>query len=212
MAEKYFGSLNSLKRNRERKFAVKSAEDLYFSKEVQQVHAIFGKPVAGYKENNRSAMNILSHILGDGSSSRLFQSLRERNGITYQVNSFLNSFYDISTFGIYFSTNPKNYSKAQKLVFAELEKFVKRPITQKEVDRAKAYIKGNILMGLENTTNRMLRMAQSFIYFNRIKSIEETIMEIDSLTLEQLHSLSCELFIPETFIKTIISPDKKPMN
>lgn len=206
LADKFFGHRENTKRSKTKNFKLLPSADIVHYKEVQQIHAIYGKPVAGYKDNKRSAINILSHILGDGSSSRLFQTLRERNGITYQINTFLNSFYNVSTFGIYFSTNPKNFMKAQKLVENELEKFYTKPLSKKEVERAKSYIKGNILMGLESTTNRMLRMAQSFIYFNRIKTIEETITEIDSLTLDELIQLSRELFVPGSFTKTVILP------
>ncbi len=209
LAQKYFGERENTRKSKPRSFKLLPSADTIHYKEVQQVHAIYGKPVAGYKDNKRNAMNILSHILGDGSSSRLFQALRERNGITYQINTFLNSFFNISSFGIYFSTNPKNFGKAQKLVENELEKFYTKPLSKKEVERAKAYIKGNMLMGLENTTNRMMRMAQSFIYFNRIKTIEETIAEIDALTIEDLKDLSQEMFLPGTFTKAAIIPENQ---
>jgi predicted Zn-dependent peptidase len=208
MAEKYFGSRKSELKQTTKKFKPTTAEDQNFRKEVQQIHAIIGKSVYGYKNKKRQAISILSHILGDGSSSRLFQALREKNGITYQINTFLNSFYDVSTFGVYFSTNPKNYNKALNLVNIELQKFYDKPFTKKELQRAKAYVKGNILLGLENTSNRMMRMAQSFIYFNKVRTIEETISDIDNLDMNFLVELTHELFEPGTLIKTTISPEK----
>ncbi len=207
LADTYFNARPAKRRLAEKKIKLQPSKDIIINKEVQQVHAVIGKPVAGYSSDLRAKINLLSHILGEGSSSRLFQTLREKNGITYQINSFLNSFYNSSTFGVYFSTNPKNYKRAISLVYNELQKINKKPITKKEFERAKAYIKGNIIMGLENTTNRMLRMAQSFIYFNRIKTIEETIDELDSVKLDELLELSYTLFDPDTFVKTIISPE-----
>ena len=212
LADIYLNGRTSKRRLAEKKLALKPCPDIVVKKEVQQVHTVIGKPVVGYNSNQRSAVNVLSHILGEGSSSRLFQTLREKNGITYQINSFLNSFFNSSTFGVYFSTNPKNYKRAIELVYKELEKFQNKPITKTELDRAKAYIKGNVIMGLENTTNRMLRMAQSFIYFNRIKTIEETIYELDSLKLDELIYLSNELFNPDSFVKTVIAPEDVAIN
>jgi len=80
-------------------------------KEIQQIHVIIGRDTFGYNDKRRTLVNVLSHILGEGSSSRLFQTIREKNGICYQINTFLNSFYDISSFGVYFSTNEKYFEK-----------------------------------------------------------------------------------------------------
>ena len=91
-------------------------------KEIQQVHAIVGKSTYGYNDNRRVKAALLTQVLGEGSSSRLFQSVRERNGIAYQINSFLNSFHDVSSFGVYFSTNEKMVDKALSLVLKEFKK------------------------------------------------------------------------------------------
>ena len=89
-------------------------------KEIQQVHAIVGRTAYGYKSDERLKVVLLSQILGEGSSSRLFQSIREKNGIAYQVNSFLNSFNDVSAFGVYISTNEKMMDKALSLIFKRI--------------------------------------------------------------------------------------------
>jgi predicted Zn-dependent peptidase len=98
----------------------------------------------------------------------LFQSIREKNGIAYQVNSFLNSFFDISTFGVYLSTSDKMIFKAMELIDAEFKKLRNKKITKKELNKAKEYFKGSIFMSLESTTNRMVRLANSMIYFDKI--------------------------------------------
>lgn len=209
LTEKYFKNDHGSKNHNLRKFQPNSAANIVVEKETQQTHIIYGRPTFGFNNEKRLAVSVLSHIFGEGSSSRLFQALRERNGITYQVNSFLNSFQSVSTFGIYFSTNPKNFSKAFSIVLRELEKMTNKPFSLKELNRAKEYIKANILMSLESTTNRMLRMAQSMIYFKRVKSVEETISEIDKLDINHLYKISRELFNQEKFTKTIITGNPK---
>lgn len=191
-------------RNREVKLSPSS--DLYVEKDTQQVHYIIGKTTYGTKDKNRIGVNLLSHILGEGSSSRLFQKIREENGIAYQVNSFLNSFYDISTFGVYLSTNEKSVYKAQNLIFEEFRKIKSKKVSDVELKRAKEYLIGNMLMSLESTTNRMLRIAQSVIYFNKVKSVEETIRKINSVTSEQIRDLSNEIFENGTMTRIILSP------
>jgi predicted Zn-dependent peptidase len=173
-------------------------------KEIQQVHAIIGKSTYGYKDERRIKAVLLTQVLGEGSSSRLFQSVRERNGIAYQINSFLNSFYDVSSFGVYFSTNEKMVDKALSLVLKEFKKLRENKISEKELKKAKESIKGNMILSLENTSNRMIRMAQSELYYNRIKSLDEILKEIDSVTSEDILDISNELLQEDSFIKVII--------
>ncbi|MCX6168720.1 MAG: pitrilysin family protein [Ignavibacteriales bacterium] len=193
-AKKYVTkNLKSTSENK-RDLILKPAADIYVEKKTQQVHYILGKPTYGIKEKRRNIVSVLSHILGEGSSSRLFQKIREENGIAYQINSFLNSFFDISTFGVYLSTNDKSVYKAQDLILKELEKIKQKKVGEIELSRAKEYLIGNMLMSLESTTNRMLRIAQSVIYFNKIKSVEETVKHIQSVTAKDIQEMSNELF------------------
>jgi predicted Zn-dependent peptidase len=173
-------------------------------KEIQQVHAIIGKLAVGYKSDLRNKVAALTQILGEGSSSRLFQSIRERNGIAYQVNSFLNSFYDVSSFGVYLSTNEKMMDKALTIVDREFRKLREHKVSERELSKAKEAMKGHFLLSLENTSNRMFRMAQSELYHNRIKSADEIIRDIDSVTPEDILELANELLSENTFTKIII--------
>lgn len=180
-------------------------DDLYVYKNIQQAHIIMGRTAPGYKDKMRTKVSVLSHILGEGSSSRLFQTVREKNGIAYQINSFLNSFYDVSTLGVYFSTNEKSAHKAESLVLNEFRKLKGKKISDEELERAKNFLKGNIIMSLENTTNRMIRNAQSLIYYNKVKTVEETIKEIEAVTREEILELANQFLDNNTYKKVVIS-------
>jgi predicted Zn-dependent peptidase len=193
-AKKYITKNLKATNKTKRDLILTPAKDIYVQKDTQQVHYILGKPTYGIKEKRRNIVSVLSHILGEGSSSRLFQKIREDNGIAYQVNSFLNSFFDISTFGVYLSTNYKSVYKAQDLIFEEIGKIKQKKVGEIELSRAKEYLIGNMLMSLESTTNRMLRIAQSVIYFNKIKSVEETVKHIQLVTAKDIREMSNELF------------------
>jgi predicted Zn-dependent peptidase len=212
LAEKYITKEMISTYEDKRELKLLPASDLFVEKETQQVHYIIGRPTYGTRDKKRIAVNILSQILGEGSSSRLFQKIREENGIAYQINSFLNSFYDISTFGVYLSTNENSVYKAQSLIFEEIEKIKSKKVSEKELDRAKEYLIGNMLLSLESTTNRMLRIAQSMIYFNKVKSVEETIKKIHSVTSQEIREISNEIFdtsekFPHgTLTRVILSP------
>lgn len=192
--------------NSKRDLIIKPTTDLHVEKETQQVHYILGRPTYGIKEKRRNAVSVLSHILGEGSSSRLFQKVREENGIAYQINTFLNSFFDISTFGVYLSTNDKSVPKAQNLIFNEIKKIKKKKVDKTELNRAKEYLIGNMLMSLESTTNRMLRIAQSMIYFNKIKSVNETVKNIQAVTSKDIQEISNEIFENGMLTRVILSP------
>ncbi len=178
-------------------------------KEIQQVHAIIGRATYGYNNEKRTIASVLSQILGEGSSSRLFQSVRERNGIAYQVNSFLNSFFDVSAFGVYFSTNDKMMDKALSIVLKEFKKLRDTKISDRELKKAKESIKGNLWLSLESTSNRMIRMAQSELYFNRIRSTDEVIKNIDAVTRENILEAANELLDENYFLKLIIRSKNK---
>jgi predicted Zn-dependent peptidase len=185
---------------------IEPAPDHNIVKSVQQVHMIIGRATYGYQDKKRITANILSHILGEGSSSRMFQTIREKNGIAYQVNSFLNSFYDISSFGIYLSTNDKQSEKAESLVLNEFKKIREKLVSEKELKKAKEYIKGNIILSLESTTSRMFRMANSELYYNRLVTIDELTKMIDSVTPKEIIEMANEILEENYLTKIIISP------
>jgi predicted Zn-dependent peptidase len=206
LANKYFNidlGKSSVKR-KQCNPGVPASKIEFIDKEIQQVHAIIGKATYGYKDERRAKAALLAQVLGEGSSSRLFQSVRERNGIAYQINSFLNSFYDVSSFGVYFSTNEKMVDKALSIVLKEFKKLRETKISGSELKKAKESIKGNIILSLESTTNRMIRMAQSELYYNRIKNLDEVLKEIDSVTTEDILDISNELLQEDSFLKLII--------
>ncbi|RMD49272.1 MAG: insulinase family protein [Ignavibacteria bacterium] len=179
--------------------------DEFHQKEIQQSHFIYAAPTYGFESDKRAAVNILSHILGEGSSSRLFQRLREENGITYQINTFVNSFWEVSSFGVYFSTNHSFAHKAMELVNDELDRIKSEEVSEKELNKAKEYIKGNLLMSLESTTNRMIRLAHSFMYFGKFKSVDESLEEINRVTSKDINELANEILQPRNMSRIILS-------
>ncbi len=206
LTDKYFNSdlgYSPLKR-KNYSLGINISKSEIIEKEIQQVHAIMGTTTWGYKEIKRVYASILNQVLGEGSSSRLFQSVREKNGIAYQINSFLNSFLDTSTFGVYLSTNDKMLDKALAIISKELKKLREVKISERELKKAKESLKGSMLLSLESTSNRMFRMAQSELYFNRIKSTEEIIKNIETVTRENILETANQLLDETKFVKLII--------
>jgi len=201
-------NITTLNKGKDRNYKLKEVsqtENLVIKKDIQQTHVIIGRKTFGYKNPDRLKVNLLSNIIGEGSSSRLFNVLRERNGLTYQINTFLNSFSDYSAFGVYFSTNEKQASRATELVYNEFEKIRNKGISKTEFSRAKEYMKGHLIMHLESTTNRMIRMAQTNLYFNRTKMIQESIDSINEMSLDDILEISQELLNGNSMSKVVVS-------
>jgi len=188
------------------------ASNLIIEKEIQQVHCIIGRKTYGFDNPQRFPLVLLSNALGEGSSSRLFQAVREKRGITYQINSFLNSFSDASAFGVYFSTNEKHVDKVVSIIAKEFQKFRDVKISERELKRVKEYVKGGLILSLENTTNRMIRIAHSFLYFDKFIPIEEIIQRIDAISPEQISEIANEVLDSSLFSKVLIKSNNKKLN
>ena len=199
-----------IKTNRTR-FVSHRVHDLVLDRDFNQVHTIIGRATAGFNNIQRHKLKVLSTLLGEGSSSRLFLAVREKLGITYQITSFLNSYFDVSAFGVYYSTNTKQTNRVLDIVLKEFKKLREIKIKDKELEKVKAYIKGSTLLSLENTTNRMIRMANSLLYFNRIITVEEFLEEVNAITAEDLLKIANELLDEKKLTKVILKSDESKL-
>ena len=204
LAEKYFQGKKTTSNQKRKIFVKQFVNETTIEKEIQQVHSIVGRTTYGFNDPRRHKLKVLSTLLGDGSSSRLFQAVREKLGMTYQINTFLNSYLDVSAFGVYYSNNEKQAGKVNEIVHREFSKLRNIEVKPKELKRVKEYIKGNTLMSLESTTNRMIRLANSLLHYGKIVPIEDILVKIDSVTSEDIQKLSNEVLNESTLSKIII--------
>ena len=213
LAEKYLNNKSSKKKNSRRKLPlITSPGNFTIEKEIQQVHSIIGRSAIGYDDDRRITLKLLSNLLGEGSSSRLFQAVREKLGITYQINTFLNSYKNVSAFGVYFSTNEKQVDKVVNIIYKEFKKLREKKVSAKELSRVKEYMKGSTLLNLESTTNRMIRMANSILYFDKIISPEELLQRIDSVTASDILAMSNEYLKEDELTKVFVRAKQEQIN
>lgn len=206
-------SLKSGNSNQKRKTFVKNfAEDFFVEKDTNQIHTIIGKTSFGFNDERRTILKILTTLLGEGSSSRLFQAVREKLGITYQINSFLNSYKDVSAFGVYYSTSEKHWEKVYSIINREFKNIIDGKIKDKEIKRVKEYLKGNTILSLENTTNRMIRLANSILHYGKVLTLEETIKKIDSVTKDELIQVANEVLSQKELITITLGSKNKSIN
>lgn len=175
-------------------------------RDTEQTHICIGvRGLPSYDEQSYT-LNVLNTVLGGGLSSRLFQLIREDRGLAYAVYSYLNSYQDAGLITIYAGTRPANSQQVITLVQSEIKKISTEGITPAELSRAKEYIIGNLLLGLENTSGRMMRLGKLELAMRDILSIEEVISKVRLVSIEAVLRLSNALFQLDSICITALGP------
>ena len=198
-------NLGSLRRGSE---PVKDTHPLFnsrvevFHKELSEAHVCMGVEGIPQASEERYSLSVLNTILGAGVSSRLFQEIREKRGLTYSIYSFVSSYFDTGIWGIYAGVGRKRVRELVELILEETNN-LKDTLTEVELERAKNHLKGNIVLGLESTGSRMNNIARQEIYYGRYYSPKEVMKEIDSIKLSQIKDLAEGLLKREGFSITV---------
>jgi predicted Zn-dependent peptidase len=176
------------------------------TQKTTQAHICIGSQTVKFDDDLRGAVLLLNAIIGGSMSSKLFQKIREDLGMAYTVFSYLDFFMDASVIGVYLNSDKKYTGPVILNVFDELDKIARDGLTQEEIDSAKEQLKGSLVLGLENTSHRMNRLAKHELLLNRYISIDESINEIDRVTADEVNNLAANLFSPDNYTITILGP------
>jgi len=160
---------------------------------TEQANVVAGVPGLP-RDERRWPLAVLSSVLGDGSSSRLFQSVREQRGLAYSVYSFFASLADAGSFGVYVGCQPAKVDEALGVIRAELDAVRADGITAAELARAKGQLRGALVLGLEDTSSRMSRLAKAELLSGELPSLSEVLRRIDAVTADEVHGLAEDLF------------------
>ncbi|MCX7815911.1 MAG: insulinase family protein [Syntrophales bacterium] len=175
-------------------------------KDLEQVHLMVGTLAPSLVSEKRFAGFILNAVLGGGMSSRLFQEIREKRGLAYAVHSYLVPYTDTGILGIYVGSGRKEVAMILDLIMEELTKLTEECITEKELESAKELVKGNFILSMESTDNRMTRLAKNEICFGRDIPMEEVLERIDALSGEDIRALAREIMNPSNIGVAAIGP------
>ena len=173
-------------------------------KALEQVQLCIGVPAHPIAHEKRHAGYILSTVLGGGMSSRLFQNIRERQGLAYSIYSDLNPYRDTGCLAVYAGTSLTSAAKVVQSVVQEFRKLKSDPVPEEELRRAKAQLKGSLMLSLESSTSRMSNLARQEMYFDRFYDLDELIERIEAVTVEDLANLANEFFRPESVAVTAL--------
>ena len=165
--------------------------------DTYQNHCIMGNLAYNLKDNRRMGMFLLNNILGgQGLNSRLNLSLREKNGLAYNVESSYNPYVDTGIFSIYFGTDSQYLNKSISIALYELKKLRTSRLGTIQLSKAKNQIKGYLARGYENHESLMLSLGKSLLIFDKIDSIEDLCKKIDAVTASELLETANDIFEP----------------
>ncbi len=162
-------------------------------KDIEQNHICLGFPGLPCGSKDKYALQILCSIIGGGMSSRLFQTVREQNGLCYSIYSFRSSYQDAGMLSIYTALGKTTEEKAIPLICQVLRDFCKEGPIGDELSRCREQLKANILMGMENTSTRMHQLGQGELMLGRVVQSDELIQQYDAVTSEQIMALAREV-------------------
>jgi predicted Zn-dependent peptidase len=140
----------------------------------------------------------LNTILGGGMSSRLFQNIREKQGLAYTVYSELAMYRDAGCMLIYAGTSLRTARKVIEAIVHELKQMTDHLVSAEELRRAKDHLKGSYVLGLESTSSRMANLARQELYFKRFFTLDEVLERIEMVTAEEVQALAQQFFDPQS--------------
>ncbi len=173
-------------------------------KELEQVHIVIGVPSYPLAHERRYAASLLNIILGGGMSSRLFQNIRERQGLAYAIGSDLSPYTDSGVLSVYAGTSRESAEQLIRSVVQEFRRMRGEAVTAGELRRAKDHLKGSMMLSLESTSARMSNLARQAMYLHRFISLDEMLASIEKVTPEEVLAIARDFFEPGRFALTIL--------
>jgi predicted Zn-dependent peptidase len=175
-------------------------------RDLEQVHVCIGVPSVPLADERRFAVAVMNNLLGGGMSSRLFQNIREKQGLAYAVFSELTPYSDAGMMTVYAGTAKETVGQVIDLVIQEFRELKRTLVTEEELLRAKNHLKGSLMLSLESTSARMSNLARQELYFRRFYSLDEILAGIETVTREEIQAIAREFFRPEQIAVTALGP------
>jgi predicted Zn-dependent peptidase len=173
-------------------------------KDLEQVHVCLGVPSYPIPHQDRFTCYVLNTILGGGMSSRLFQNIRERQGLAYAVFSELNPYSDTGCLSVYAGTSLESAKQVVQSVLREFTDLKQHNAPAEEVRRAKDHLKGSLMLSLESTSSRMSNLARQEMHFRRFFSLDELAESIEQVTADDVQRVAQTFFDQKNVALTVL--------
>ena len=178
-------------------------------RQSEQAHISLAVRALPANHPQRYALDLLSIILGEGMSSRLFLELRERQGLVYHVGSFVSRLQDTGALGVSAASNPGNGARAVRSILGEFEK-VKREIAEAELAKAKEMAKGKLVLRLEDTRGAAFWVGGQELLMEQVLTVDEALAHIDAVALDEVLDVARALLVPEQISLAVVGPYRSP--
>ncbi|MDP3041473.1 MAG: pitrilysin family protein [Candidatus Omnitrophota bacterium] len=180
-----------------------------FPKDTEQTHMALGFHALKRDHPLRHAQAILHIILGANMSSRLFNEVREKRGLAYEIGSGLKRYQDTGAFLVHAGIDNRKVPDCLELIFQELGKIKKSLVTKDEFKRAKEFYLGQLSLALEDTMEYMLWMGESVACLDKVYSLEQIIQEVNKVHPEDVRAMARQIFKNEIINLALIGPLEK---
>ncbi len=176
------------------------------NKQTEQAHMMVGFKALDYNHSQNPQLNLLSTILGGGMSSRLFIQIRERRGLAYYVGSSLNNYLDTGNFYVRAGLKVASAPEALEVILSELMRVVDQGITAKELKKAKEYMKGRVVLAMEDPHGTLDWYLTQMAFMKKLEEPLEAFLKLDQVTAEEIQDLAIKLFKPQCLVASVIGP------
>lgn len=198
LADKFFGKIkNKRAKTKNQRPKIASPIIIKRKKNLEQAHLIVAAPFVDAKSERRYAADILTNIIGGGTSSRLWQKVREEKGLAYSVGASAAMYLDCGVFTIYAGTSPKQTEQVLEIALQEMRRIKREGVSREELELIKEQSIASILLGLEDSGVRAATLARLEMVHGRQISLEETVEKIEAVSIEEVQDLAKEFFQTE---------------
>lgn len=167
-------------------------------KELEQAHLVIAAPWPDAKHDDRYAASLLASVIGGGTSSRLWQTIREERGLAYSVGAGGSTFSDVGVFTIYAGTSPQHLDEVLDLSLAEMRRVVSESVPEEELQLVKDQALSSILLSLESSSTRVSALARQEIIHGRRISPQESIEKLEAVTPADMQRVARQFFKSES--------------
>ncbi|WP_026974446.1 M16 family metallopeptidase [Alicyclobacillus contaminans] len=174
-------------------------------KDTEQIHICLAAPGLPAGHEDLYALVLLNNTLGNSSSSRLFQEIREDRGLAYSVFSFHTSYRDCGMFGIYVGTSPEHVREVMSVVESICEDVAEHGLTDDELRKGREQVKGSMMLSLESTSSRMSRLGKNELVLGREVTLDETLKGIQRVTADDIRRVAANL-LKQRFALAAVGP------
>jgi predicted Zn-dependent peptidase len=176
-------------------------------KDTEQANICLATLGISYASADYYPFLLINSLLGDGMSSRLFQSIREEQGLAYDIGSYFNSYYETGNLVVSAGVDPSHTKEVISAIVTELARLCNEPVPNDELERIKAYVRGGILLGLEGTQQVASWLGSQECLYNRIRDVDEVIANVNAVSAQDIQRVAQVCFAPEWRRLAIVGPE-----